>query len=159
MRGLIPRAVAFGVVLLALASGCSHKSKQYETTVQIVRAEVVTDHRGTVIDVDLEYTDCPGDQREIFQGDAEFAKCIARYKVGDKVPATVMFVQMPDGHYDSEVDRMGECTRKRDALDERSYEVVHECRDLTVNGVVVGFHCDHKPCRELLAKCPWFKRT
>ena len=109
--------------------------------------------------IDLEYTDCPGDQREIFQGDAEFAKCLARYKVGEKVPATVVFAQMPDGHFDSEVDRVGECKRTRDALDERSYEVVHECRDLKVNGVIVGFHCDRKPSRELLKKCPWFKRT
>jgi hypothetical protein len=159
MRGLIPKGIVLGIVALVVASGCSRKAEHYETTVQILRTETVSDRRGTVVDVDLEYTDCPGDQREIFQGDAEFAKCLARYKVGEKLKATVAFAQMPDGHFDSEIDVIGECTRKRDALDERSYEVVHQCHDLRVNGVVVGFHCDRKPSKELLAKCPWFKRT
>ena len=159
MHRLIPRVFAPPlVVLLAVASGCSHKAQQYETTVQIVRTETVTDQRGTIVDVDLEYADCPGDQREIFQGDAAFGKCLSRYKVGEKVSATVAFLQMPDGHWDSEVDRIGECKRTRDTLDEHSYEVVHECHDLKINGVVAGFHCDRRPSKELLAKCPWFKR-
>jgi len=57
------------------------------------------------------------------------------------------------------VEKVGDCARKRDALDERSYEVVHECQDILVNGVNVGFRCVRKPTQELLNKCPWFRRS
>jgi hypothetical protein len=162
MRRVIPKAitlVALGALGVALLGGCSRESRRYDTTVQIVRTETVKNRGGTVIDVDLEYTDCPGDQREIFQADAAFALCINRYKFGEKVQASVLFTQMRDGHFDSEIEQVGECRRSRDSQDERSYEIVHQCHDLKVNGVVIGFRCDRKPTRELLAKCPWFRRT
>lgn len=138
---------------------CSHKPTRYETSVELARVEVVKTAAGRWIDVELEYSECPGEQREIFQADSAFADCLARYKAGEKVPATIVWIQEPDGHYDSEVERVGECHRKRDALDERSYEVVHECKDLVVNGVNVGFRCERKPSPELLLKCPWFRRS
>lgn len=147
------------VVLVAALAGCSDQSKHYRTTVQLARTHVVQSPQGKVIDVELEYSDCPGEQQEIFQADAAFADCIARYKPGDKVEAQVVWSRLPDGHYDSEVERVGECPRKRDARDVRSYEVIHECSDIVVNGVVVGFHCDRKPTPKLLAACPWFRRT
>jgi hypothetical protein len=151
--------VALGVAGVLALVACSEKEQTYQTSVQIARTQVVKSPAGKVIDVELEYADCPGEQQEIFQGDAAFADCIARYKVGEKVPATVVWSRLPDGHYDSEVEKVGECPRKRDANDERSYEVVHECKDIVVNGVIIGFHCDRKPTPELLAKCPWFRRT
>jgi hypothetical protein len=150
------------VSLTALAvsiAACSNKPEHYQTTVQIARTQVVPTATTKVIDVELEYSDCPGEQQEIFQGDAAFADCMAKYKPGDKVAANIVFAKLPDGHYDSEVEKVGDCPRKRDANDDRSYELVHECKDVVVNGTVVGFHCDHKPTRELLAKCPWFRRT
>ncbi|HEY8078779.1 MAG TPA: hypothetical protein VIF62_31825 [Labilithrix sp.] len=150
------RVIALAVVALV---GCSEKPQTFETNVQIARTQVVTQHGTKIIDVELEYVDCPGEQQEIFQGDAPFANCIAKYKIGEKVPASVVWSKLPDGHYDSEVDRIGDCTNKRDENDDRSYEVVHECHDVVVNGSTVGFHCDRKPNAELLAKCPWFRRN
>ena len=156
---MIKACTVFAATALACLAGCSRESHRYETTVQIVRTETVKDRAGTVIDVDLEYADCPGDQREVFQADAAFAQCLARYKNGEKIPASILFQQMPDGHFDSEIEKVGECHRTRDSQDERSYEIVHQCRDLKVNGIVIGFRCDRKPSKELLAKCPWFRRT
>jgi hypothetical protein len=140
-------------------AACAEKTQEFQTSVQIARTQVVTTARGKWVDVELEYSDCPGEQREIFQADATFYDCLTKYRVGESVAATVVWSHLPDGHYDSEIDRVGECKRKRDALDERSYEVVHECHDIVVNGVSVGFRCDRKPSPELLAKCPWFRRT
>lgn len=148
--------IAAGVALLA---ACSEKSESYTTQVQLTGTEVVKGGGAKTIDVKVEYTDCPGEQHEIFQADQAFADCLAKYKVGDKVSAEVTWSKLPDGHFDSEIDKIGECARKRDALDERSYEVVHECHDIVVNGVTVGFQCTRKPSAELLAKCPWFRRN
>ncbi len=153
-RLIVVGLVAAGIGLVA----CTDKPHTFETTVQIARTQVVKTGGGRVIDVELEYADCPGEQQEIFQGDASFAECLAKYKIGEKVPASIAWSRLPDGHYDSEVTRIGDCPRKRDENDERSYEVVHECKDILVNGVVVGFRCDRKPTPELLAKCPWFRR-
>jgi hypothetical protein len=159
MHRMIRSSLTLAGVALALLAGCGRESRRFETTVQIVRTETVKDRTGTVIDVELEYADCDGDQHEVFQADAAFATCIGRYKTGEKVTSTIHFQQMPDGHFDSEVERVGECKRERDSQDERSYEIVHQCHDLKVNGVVIGFHCDRRPSKELLAKCPWFRRT
>ena len=157
MRRLSTVAV---VVAMALAvAACSNKAKRFDTSVELARVEVVKTGAGRWIDVELEYTECPGEQREIFQANSAFADCLAKYKPGEKIPATVVWNQEADGHYDSEVERIGDCHRTRDALDERSYEVVHECKDLVVNGVTVGFRCDRKPSPELLARCPWFRRS
>jgi hypothetical protein len=150
-------SLAFATGLLCAA--CSDKPKTFETSVVLARTQVVQTGRGKIIDVELEYSECPGEQQEIFQGDASFAECMAKYKPGEKLAATIVYSRLPDGHYDSEVTKIGDCGRKRDVNDDRSYELVHECHDIVVNGVPIGFHCDHKPTKELLSKCPWFKRS
>ncbi len=152
---------ALAIAIASLTTGCSDKPEHYTSTLQIARMQIIQDPTGgksKMVDVELEYTDCPGEQREVFQEDSAFLECIARYKLGDKVPAEISFSKLADGHWDSEVDKIGDCVRTRDALDERSYEVVHECKDIVVNGVTVGFQCTRKPTPELLAKCPWFRR-
>ena len=158
MKRFIFRGFVIGAVL-ALATACSNRTQGFDTHVLIARTEQVSAAGGRAIDVELEYSDCPGEQREIFQADAAFADCLAQYKIGTNVEAHIVWQQEPDGHYDSEIDRVGACPRKRDALDERSYEIVHECHDIVVNGIKVGFRCNRKPTPELLAKCPWFKRS
>ena len=147
------------VLVVALTPACSQKPQHFDTNVELARVEVVKTGGGRWVDVELEYSDCPGEQREIFQADSAFADCLAKYKPGEKVPASIVWSQEADGHFDSEVEKVGDCVRKRDALDERSYEVVHECQDILVNGVNVGFRCVRKPTPELLAKCPWFRRS
>ena len=160
MRRLISFAAALASVAVVLVTtACSQKPQHYDTNVELARVEVVKTGGGRWVDVELEYSDCPGEQREIFQADSAFADCVAKYKPGEKVAASIVWSQEPDGHFDSEVERVGDCTRKRDALDERSYEVVHECNDILVNGVNVGFRCVRNPSPELLTKCPWFRRS
>ena len=147
------------ILVVALTPACSQKPQHFDTNVELARVEVVKTGGGRWVDVELEYSDCPGEQREIFQADSAFADCLAKYKPGEKVPASIVWSQEADGHFDSEVEKVGDCARKRDALDERSYEVVHECQDIVVNGVNVGFRCVRKPTQELLSKCPWFRRS
>jgi len=94
MHRLISVAFAAGLVCAA----CSDKPQTYETGVVISRTQVVQTGRGKIIDVELEYADCPGEQQEIFQGDAAFADCVAKYKVGDKVKASILYSRLPDSH-------------------------------------------------------------
>jgi len=147
--------------LLAIAVlGCEHAPRNYETRVTIKSIEVVArDSKGPqIIEVNVEYPDCPGEQLETLQGDIEFTKCALKFKVGEVLPASIEWGPTDFGHYDSEITKLGDCTRKRDPRDARSYEVVQECTDVNVNGVKAGFHCDRKPNKELLTKCPWFTR-
>ncbi len=147
------------MLLLALGA-CEKAPRNYETKVTLKSVEVVArDTAGPVlIEVQVEYPDCPGEQLETLQGNAEFTKCALKYKVNEVLPATIEWAATDYGHYDSEIIKLGECTRKRDPRDARSYEVVQECVDVNVNGVKAGFHCDRKPNKELLDKCPWFAR-
>lgn len=148
-------------LILVLLVACSKPTTSFDTKVTIQGKEIVhRDAKGNpaAIEVSVEYPECPGEQSETLQGNAEFTSCMAKYKIGDTLPATILHAPTPDGHYDSEIEKLGDCVRHRDPRDARSYEVVQVCEDVVVNGVVVGFHCDRKPTKELLAKCPWFAR-
>ena len=150
------------LVSLAGLSACTPASETYQTQVELRRMAVVErDAKGAplAVVVELEYPDCPGEQAESFQEDAAFAQCIGKYKQGDKLPATLSWEPVGYGHFDSEVDKVGDCARSRDAAESRSYEVVEQCSDVVVNGIKVGFHCDRKPTKALLDKCPWFRRS
>jgi hypothetical protein len=153
--------VTLAAVAIAFVA-CTSKPRDFDTQVELRRLQIIErDAQGAPlsVDIELEYPDCPGEQQEVFQGGKELAQCLAKYKLGDKLPASVHWESTGEGHYDSEVTRIGECTRKRDVADERSYEVVQVCEDVVANGVKVGFHCSRKPTPELLAKCPWFRRS
>jgi hypothetical protein len=158
------RHLTFAIVVLlagVVGAGCGKSQRTFESKVSLEHMQVVhSDTNGVpqALEVEVEYPDCPGDQVETLQVNAEFAKCMGKYKVGDVVPATIRYEAMPDGHYDSEIERLGDCVRHRDPRDKRSYEAVEVCSDVVINGVVAGFHCDRKPSAELLAKCPWFVR-
>jgi hypothetical protein len=156
MRHLILLAIA----LAAPFASCSKKATTYQTKVTLKTVEVVArDATGPrIIEINVEYPDCPGEQLETLQGNAEFSKCALKYKAGEVIPVTVEWGPTDYGHYDSEITKLGDCARTRDPRDARSYEVVQECTDVMVNGVKAGFHCDRKPNKELLDKCPWFAR-
>jgi hypothetical protein len=149
------------ILCLCLVS-CAAKPKFYETKVTLKSIEVVSRDTKTnapqLIEVQVEYPSCPGDQLETLQGNVEFTQCAQKFKVGDTLPASVEWGPTDYGHYDSEIIKLGDCVRKRDLRDARSYEVVQSCVDVNVNGVKAGFHCDRKPTAELLTACPWFAR-
>lgn len=149
------------VALTILALACSKKTKWYDTQVAITRVDAVRkDAQGKARDVDVEFTypDCPGEQVEIIRGDAAFAQCLSKYKVGDKVPVRIEYHWLEEGYWDWDIHEMGGCKRPPDPEDTASFDTVQECEPITVNGVEEGFVCNRLPQKALLAKCPWFGR-
>ncbi|MBX3189800.1 MAG: hypothetical protein KF819_22435 [Labilithrix sp.] len=154
------RCVAAFVIAIGTI-GC-HRPKHYETNVEITRVTAARkDDKGKVLTIDLEYafSECPGSQLEVLRGDAEFAACIGKHKVGDKVPVSIDHEWADDGHWQWVVRKVGDCRRVADPNDEASFAVVRECEDWNVNGNKVGFQCRYLPEKNLLEKCPWFKRN
>jgi hypothetical protein len=158
----VHRVCIVGTTALALfvASGC-HRPKHYEANVEVSRVSPIRkDEQGKVLTLDLEisYVECPGTQVEVMRGDAVFAACVSKYKVGEKVKIELDHVWHEEGHYEWRVNKVGDCTRVIDPNDEASYAMVRECTDWEVNGTRVGFQCKYIPEKNLLQKCPWFRR-
>lgn len=152
--------VALGVLVVCVA-GCSKKSKWYDSQVQLTRIDTVRkDANGKPLDLDVEfsYPDCPGDQVEVIRGDAAFAQCLSKYKLGDKVPVHIEYHFLDEGYWDWDIHEMGGCKRPPDPEDVASFDTVQECEPLKVNGIEEGFVCNRIPQKTLLAKCPWFNR-
>jgi hypothetical protein len=153
-------ALAFVTIAVSTATISCHRSKAYESEVEITRMSSVTkDAAGKVLtsDVEFSYTDCPGSQVETLRGDAKFSECIARYKVGQKVKVKLDH-QWPDDHYVWTVNKVGDCDRTVDPADEASFAVLRDCEDWEVTGARVGFRCSLKAESKLVDKCPWFRR-
>jgi hypothetical protein len=159
MRRPLSASLIVGSLLVALGAGCRAKPQQFSANVKLEKLEIdQRDAQGNPLTVDLtlEFPDCPGDQVKTVRGGAEFAKCLTKVKVGDVVPAKLDWGPVPDG-YDFEVEEIGGCARPHDPDDESSHEIIQVCQELEAHGVKVGFHCDRKPSRELLEKCPYFR--
>ena len=146
-----------------LLVGCMSSPKSHKTNVEILRIRPIAvdeHHAETVLTVDVEvsYHECPGEQRSFVRGDKEFASCIMKHSVGEKVPAKIWWGPNTERtQYVSKIMGLADCDRTPDPKDEASYEIVQDCEDMVVNGVVVGVHCDRRRNKELLATCPWFR--
>lgn len=154
------RSLAYGFALFAL-TGCARKTRWFDTTVEISRMDVVQrDAKGKSLtkDVEFTYSDCPGVQVEVIRGGAEFADCMDRYKIGEKVPVKIEYHWDKAGQWDWDIHSMGVCKRPPEYGDEASFDTVQECEDIVSNGAKVGFHCNRLPQKHLLQKCPWFGR-
>jgi hypothetical protein len=154
------RSLCLCVMLVPLAA-CGAKSKRHESRIEIIRTEVIrADDKGEplTIDVEMQFEDCPGDQRKTIRGDRQFSACMRRYKTGEIVPVTIDHAPNEWGDLVPQITKIGECDHRLDPNDEASFEIVQVCSDLVVNSVRVGFRCDRRPSKELLAKCPWFRR-
>lgn len=158
---------AVGGRLVATLAACAllvvacHRPKRYEANVEVTRiAAVRKDDAGRplTLDVEISYAECPGSQNEVVRGGAEFAACVAKYKVGDKVRIAIDHEWVPEGHYKWTIRQVGECARVADPSDDASYAMVRECDDWVVNGSRVGFQCRYVPEKALVDKCPWFRR-
>jgi hypothetical protein len=147
---------------LALAGTLSCSRKQtYHTTVELTRVHAFgKDPKAPgMMDIELRYSECPGDARKLIRGDKEFAKCALGFKKGAKVPVDVESVYNSDrGAYRSNIVKIGDCAIKTDPKDEANYEQVEECTDLKMSGGVAGVHCDRTRNPTLVAKCPWLRR-
>lgn len=146
--------------MLASVTAC-HRSKHYEANVEVTRMGVVRkddDGKTLTLDLEMTYVECPGSQVEVLRGDAAFAACASKYKVGDKLKVSIDHDWAPEGHYKWIVRKIGDCDRVQDPNDEASYAMVRECDDWLVNGTRVGFQCKYIPEQQLVDKCPWFRR-
>lgn len=149
------------VAVLALASlGACSKPTRYTSTVEVVQTQTFGDQVApAVIDLELVFVDCPGTQRKVIRGDRAFAACARKFAKGDKLPVEIVMTYRPDrGDYRNEIVKVADCERTVDPKDDASYESIQQCKDVVVNGVVTGVHCDRTRDGELIAKCPWFRR-
>lgn len=163
-RSLLSRSVvavlACAAVLVAVP-GCKAKPKMYDAKVKLNRVSPIryaADGKAADTDVEFDWFQCPGEQVEIIRGDAAFAECMKKYKVGDEVAVKVDYHWDKAGHYDWDITEMGGCKRPPDDDDLSSFDTVQECEPIVVNGVNEGFKCARIPNKELLKKCPWFAR-
>jgi hypothetical protein len=133
----------------------------YESRVTILRNDAVrVDDAGRprIVDVDIDWRECPGEQLENVRGDAAFAACVGKFASGSVVPVRVEHRWAErEEHYTWHVSEIGGCPRAYDAEDKGSFTLVQECVDVKEHGEVVGFRCDRVPKADLVAKCPWFR--
>lgn len=157
--GVLGVLVAF---LGASTMGCHERPKDFVGKVEVTRMAVVRrdeQKKPLTGDVEVSYFECPGTQIEVLRGGRDFLSCMEKYKVGDKVDARMTWQWSREGHYEWKVYEVGGCPRPPDPNDEASYAMVQDCEDLLVNGASVGFHCSRQPQKNLLNKCPWFRRN
>jgi hypothetical protein len=149
--------IAMGFLGLAAC----HRERTFESVCQIVRQEVVeADEAGAprVLDVELEWTPCPGDQFQVVRGGAAFARCMSRYHAGDEVPVIVRHIWDSRGQYTWDLERVGDCGRAIEPGAEGSFEKSQECHVDQSFGRPYGFTCNRRPFERLVHVCPWMAR-
>jgi hypothetical protein len=152
------RGVLLGTSLAATLAACHEKQQRFDTNVEVVSIRTMGSTK-SLVEMKLDFVDCPGDVRRIVRGDKELAACAGNFKKGEKLPATLhFFYDAERENYRADLVKLGSCDVKLDPKEEANYESVQVCRDLQSSGVTVGVHCDKKREGELIAKCPWLKR-
>jgi hypothetical protein len=159
----VNRPLLAGVLAIAaLTVACKPKQEQYESVCQIVSRETVeADDKGgpLMIDLELEWDPCPGDQFQMVRGGKDFAACMAKYEVGDFVPVRVQHRWDTRGYYTWDVFQVGDCQRPIEEESEGSYEKSQECRDDQSYGHPQGFYCSRRPFKNLVSVCPFMARN
>lgn len=162
MKGWV---LGFGTFLALGATwsgtGCSAKEKKFESVCQVVAKRVVEtsdDGKPELVDLELEWDPCPGDQFQIVRGSAEFAQCTTKYEVGQYVPVRVKQWWDERGYYRWDIYQVGDCTRDIEPESEGSYEKSQECSEVKAYGHVTGFDCMRRPEKKLVSVCPWMAR-
>ena len=150
------------VVLVPTLLGCKKKPMHHTTTVEVHQVQhygnIAAGRIGTT-DLELNFVNCPGTARQVVRASKAFTECAPNIKAGDRLEAEIVSsYNIERGSYRSEILRLGACSVKADPKDEANYETVQMCTDLEATGVTVGVRCDRTRSKELLAKCPWFRR-
>lgn len=136
--------IVLAVALAASLAACKKGEERFESTCQIVRRDVVeasVTGEAEVLDVELEWDPCPGDQYQVVRGGKEFAACMQRYQLGQLVPVLVKHWWDERGYYVWDVYKVGDCKRDIEAGVEGSYEKSQECSEQTMYGRNAGFSC------------------
>jgi hypothetical protein len=149
------------VAALACVAGCKGKPQHFSTTVEVMQVRTFGAAAGPKLtDLELKYTTCPADARQVMRVGKDFSACGTKLKVGDKLKAEVVLSWNPErGFYRNELVHLGECAVKLDPKDEANYQMVEACVESKASGVVVGVRCDRGRSPELLAACPWLRRN
>src|SRR5436305_1295934 len=114
------------VVPLVFLLGCRESRKEYTSVVQIARLDIVhSDDKGNTVtaDVEVEWTDCPGEQREVVRGDGAFAACLQKHKIGEKLAVKVDWQWDDAGLYDWDILEIAGCKRTPEAHDDSSFDM------------------------------------
>jgi hypothetical protein len=151
-------------VVAALAgglAGCKGKPQHFSTTVEVMQVRTFGSAAGPKLtDLELKYTTCPANARQVMRVGKEFSECGTKLKVGDKLKAEVVLSWNAErGFYRNEIVHLGECAVKLDSKDEANYQMVEACSDSKASGVVVGVRCERGRSEALLAACPWLRRN
>jgi len=149
------------LALGATWTGCSWKEKKFESVCQVVARRVVEttdDGRPELVDLELEWDPCPGDQFQVVRGSMEFAQCTEKYEVGSMVNVRVKQWWDDRGYYKWDIYQIGDCTREIEPDSEGSYEKSQECSEVKAYGRVQGFECMRRPEKKLVGVCPWMSR-
>ncbi len=158
------RRLSASLLLFLVASplfGCAKEDTHYESVCQLIRRDVVEqDEKGgpKLVDIELEWDPCPGEQYQVVRGGHDFATCTAKYKMGDFVPVTVVHHWDTRGFYTWDLSRVGDCNHIVDWEAEGSFEKSQKCTKAESYGAVNGFVCSRRPTGRLLAVCPWTAR-
>jgi hypothetical protein len=151
-RGLLALAA------LVAALGCE-KPRTYDTTMEVVHVQRFGQKATSLIELQLRYTDCPGDARRVIRLDKTVSQCLKDVQDHTKLPAQIRSTWQSDvGRYRNDIVRLGECPVTIDPHEEANYEVVQVCSDFVATGAVVGVHCERTRSPELIAKCPFLRR-
>ncbi len=147
--------------IVGATAGCTHKDETFQSTARVVRgfnAEVDENGKPIVVDVELEWDPCPGDQFQMVRGGPEFAACVQKYKRGELVQAEVKHYWDTRGFYRWDISKLGDCKHEVEEFAEGSYEKSQECADVVDYGKSVGFRCSRRPFKDLVATCPFLAR-
>lgn len=162
VQAVVLAATAMGTFALAGTTSCtSGKDTAYEAKAKVLRHVVNRkDASGTplVVDVELDFPECPGEVKKLIRGGGAFAPCITKLAPGSDVTVKLVSAMKRNGRRSSRVVQVGECVREPDPTDSRSYDTVRMCEKVETDGIPVGFRCDMEPSEKLLAACPWLAK-
>jgi hypothetical protein len=148
------------VVAATLVVAC-RRERHFEAVCQVIRRTVVErtpDGRPLLLDVELEYDACPGDQLHLVRGGAAFARCMARYADGDLVPVRLRHWWDTRGYYTWDIYQVGACARPIEPDGDGSFARSQECRDHVAYGHANGLYCRRRPRAGLVSVCPWTRQ-
>jgi hypothetical protein len=160
MRPKLEQFLVCSALALSLLA-CGKHEQRFESTCQLVGRDVVDVNdqgEAEVLDVELEWDPCPGDQFQVVRGGKQFAKCMEQYEVGKLLPVLVKHWWDDRGYFVWDVYKIGNCERPIESESEGSYEKSQECSEQKNYGLPNGFSCNRRPFKGLVSTCPWMAR-
>jgi hypothetical protein len=155
----VKKLCALSAVVLLTAS-CKPKDSHWESVCQIVSRTVVHEEKDgpTLVDMELEWDPCTGDQFQVIRGGKDFAACSAKLKEGQYVSVQVLHYWDERGYYKWTLEKVGDCKVDVQIDAPGSFEKGQTCDDVVNHGQKSGFKCSRKADKRLVSICPWMAR-